>query len=310
MIPVAGEDGIMKAIVFDRHGGPEVLRDTEVELPEPGAGQVRVRVRAAGVNPIDGKLRSGGGWPIELPSIPGVEAAGVIDALGPDVTGLAVGDEVLGPTLTGSYAQFALSDRMVAKPAGLAWDVAAAVPVVAETALRVLRLLDVSAGETLLIHGASGSVGVLAVQLARQRGVTVIGTAGEAGRERIGRLGATAIGYGDGLVDRVRSVAPQGIDAVFDASGWGALPDSIALRGGPERIVTIADPNAADYGVLFTGGGADMVEPAAVADVARQVAAGELTVPIAARYPLADAAEAQRLSDSGHAGGKIVLTVD
>ncbi|BCJ33300.1 NADPH:quinone reductase [Actinocatenispora thailandica] len=300
----------MKAIVFDRHGGPEVLHATEVEVPEPGTGQVRIRVRAAGVNPIDGKLRSGGGWPIELPSIPGVEAAGVVDALGPDVTDLAVGDEVLGPTATGSYAQFALSSRMVLKPAGLTWDTAAALPVAAETALRVLRLLDLSAGETLLVHGASGSVGGLAVQLARQRGVTVVGTAGAAGRERLGGLGAIAIGYGDGLIDRVRSVAPQGIDAVLDAAGKGALPDSIALRGGPERIVTIADPNAAEYGVLFTGGPEVMIEPAEVADVAKRVAAGELTVPVAARYPLADAAEAQQLSDSGHAGGKLVLIVD
>jgi NADPH:quinone reductase-like Zn-dependent oxidoreductase len=302
--------GIMKAIVFDRHGGPEVLRDIEVDEPEPGPGQVRIRVHAAGVNPIDGKLRAGGRWPVALPSIPGVEGAGVVDALGPDVTGLAVGDEVLGYTATGSYAQFALSDRVVAKPAGLPWDVAAAVPVAAETALRVLQLLDLSAGETLLIHGASGSVGSMAAQLARQRGVTVVGTAGRTGRDRLGRLGVTAIAYGDGLVDRVRSVAPHGVDAVFDAAGKGALPDSIALRGGPERIVTIADPKAAEYGVLFTSGGEVRVEPAAIAEVAKRVAAGDLTVPIAARYPLADAAEAQRLSDTGHAGGKIVLAVD
>ncbi|BCJ32395.1 NADP-dependent oxidoreductase [Actinocatenispora sera] len=300
----------MKAIVFDRHGGPTVLQLTEVAVPEPGRGQVRIRVRAAGVNPIDGKLRAGGGWPIELPSTPGVEGAGVVDAVGPDTDGFAVGDEVLGHTATGSYAQFALSDRVVPKPAGLSWDVAAAVPVAAETALRVLRLLDLSPGETLLVHGASGSVGSLAGQLARRRGVTVVGTAGAAGRDRLGRLGVTAIAYGDGLVDRVRSVAPHGVDAVFDAAGRGALPDSIALRGGPERIVTIADPNAAEYGVLFTGGSEVMVEPAAIAEVAKQVAAGDLTVPIAARYQLADAAEAQRLSDTGHAGGKIVLTVD
>lgn len=300
----------MKAIVFDRHGGPEVLRLADAEVPEPGAGQVRIRVQAAGVNPIDGKIRSGGGWPVELPAIPGVEATGVVDAIGPGVTGVAVGDEVLGPTVTGAYAQFALSDRMVARPAGLATDTAAAVPVAAETALRVLRLLDLSAGETLLIHGASGAVGMLAVQLARQRGVTVIGTAGAAGQERITEFGATATGYGDGLVDRVRALAPQGIDAVFDAAGKGALPDSIALRGGPERVVTIADPKAAEYGVLFTGGGEGMTPPAEVAELARRVAAGELTVPIAARYPLADAADAQRLSDTGHAGGKIVITVD
>ena len=300
----------MKAVQYDVHGGPDVLHLAEVEVPEPGAGQVRIRVRTAGVNPIDGKLRSGNAWPVPLPATAGVEAAGVVDALGPGVDGLAVGQEVLGPTATGSYAEYALSDRMVAKPSGLPWDVAAAIPVAAETALRVLRLLDLSAGETLLIHGASGAVGLMAAQLARAAGATVLGTAGAAGRDRLTGLGITATSYGDGLVDRVRQLAPNGVDAVFDAAGKGALPDSITLRGGTDRIVTIADPNAAEYGVLFTGGPEVMIEATEVARVAERVAAGDLTVPVARRYPLAEAAAAQQRSDSGHAGGKLVLTLD
>jgi NADPH:quinone reductase-like Zn-dependent oxidoreductase len=299
----------MKAIVFDRFGGPEVLHESEVDVPEPGPGQVRVRVRAAGVNPIDGKIRQGlmeASFPTQLPVIPGVEAAGTVDAVGEGVTGLAVGDDVLGWTQTGAYAEYAVGSRLFRKPAGLSWEAAAALPVAGETSGRVLDLLAVGEGDTVLINGASGAVGTIAVQLAVGRGATVIGTAGEANHEHLAALGAVPTTYGDGLVERVRALAPNGIDAVFDVAGHDVLADAIELRGGTDRIVTIADfVGAQKHGVVFTGGGGhDVPDLTALAEL---VVSGELEVTVAATYPLADAAAAQAVVDAGHARGKVVL---
>jgi NADPH:quinone reductase-like Zn-dependent oxidoreductase len=203
----------MKAVQLDQFGGPEHLHLADVDPPVPGAGQVRIRVRAAGVNPIDAKIRSGvlqQVFPTELPAVLGLEVAGTVDAVGADVTALSVGDDVLGFADGAGYAEHALATTVAPKPAALDWARAAAVPVAAETALRVLRQLEVTAGDTLLVHGASGAVGSMAVQLAVARGATVIGTASEANRAFVEGLGATALGYGEGLVDRVRAAAPQG----------------------------------------------------------------------------------------------------
>jgi NADPH:quinone reductase-like Zn-dependent oxidoreductase len=304
----------MKAIVFDTFGGTEVLHEAETALPEPGPGQVRVRVRAVGVNPVDGKIRSGimeAIFPTTLPAVPGGEIAGVVDALGEGVERLSVGDEVLGWSDTGAYAQYALADASVlaAKPAGLDWTHAAALPVASDGAERVLDLLGVKAGETLLIHGASGALGTVAVQLAVARGARVIGTAGPANQEYVTSLGATALVYGEGLVERVRAVAPDGVDAVFDAAGKGALEDSITLRGGTDRVVTTADFRARDLGVVFAEG-PQRRSAARLAELAEQAAAGTLTLTVGATYPLAEAAKAQQVSDAGHGRGKLVLTVD
>ena len=166
---VTPEESVMKAIVFDRFGGTEVLHEADIEVPQPGPGQVRVRVKAAGVNALDGKTRSGmleAVRPTTLPAVPGGELAGVVDALGEGVTDVQVGDEVLGWSDTGSYAQYALATTVAPKPAGLDWQDAAALPVASKTAERVLNLLGVAAGETVLMHGASGGVGTLAIQLA------------------------------------------------------------------------------------------------------------------------------------------------
>ncbi|MGW7267853.1 NADP-dependent oxidoreductase [Streptomyces sp. NPDC054842] len=304
----------MKAIVFDTFGGTEVLHEVETELPEPGPGQVRVRIRAVGVNPVDGKIRSGimeAIFPTTLPAIPGGEIAGVVDALGEGVDRLKVGDEVLGWSDTGAYAQYALADATVLapKPAGLDWTDAAALPVASDAADRVLDLLDIKTGETLLIHGASGALGTIAVQLAVARGAHVIGTASPANQKYVTSLGATALVYGEGLVERVRELAPNGVDAVLDAAGKGALEDSITLRGGTDRIVTTADFRARELGVVFAEGpqrrSADRL-----AEIARQAADGALVTTVGATYRLADAAEAQRTSDAGHGRGKLVLTVD
>jgi NADPH:quinone reductase-like Zn-dependent oxidoreductase len=301
----------MKAVVIDKFGAPEVLHVVDRELPETGTWQVRVRVRAAGVNPIDGKIRSGTAqqmFPTQLPAVLGFDIAGTIDQVGPGVDGLAVGDDVLGFADGGGYAEYALTTTVVPKPAQLEWAAAAALPVAAETALRVLGLLKVAQGDTVLIHGAAGSVGTVAVQIVVARGATVIGTASEGNHDYLRELGATPVVYGGGLVDRVRAVAPDGIDAVFDAAGQGALPDSIELRGGTSRIVTIADPDAFRLGVSFSGEAAWDAE--AMAELARQAADGRLRLAVAQTYRLEEAPAAHAVVDTGHGRGKIVLLVD
>ena len=298
----------MKAIVYAEYGGPEVLRLEDVEEPHAGPGQIRLRVAAAGVNPVDYKIRNG--WmpdmaPASFPAILGMEASGVVDEVGEGVTGVVVGDEVLAPTVTGSYAEFALADDFALKPAGLGWETAAALPVALETADRVLETLGVTAGETLLVHGAAGVVGAFSVQLAVARGVTVIGTASPRNHEYLRSLGAIPVTYGDGLADRVRALAPQGVDAVFDVAGQDALDVSIELRGGTDRIVTVTDLRAFELGIVFSGSNRRF--GAQLTNYAKLVADHRLKVRVAASFPLADAGRAHELSATGHPGGKVVL---
>ncbi|MFF8383802.1 NADP-dependent oxidoreductase [Streptomyces kanasensis] len=303
----------MRAIVYTEFGGPEVLSLGRVPRPEPGPGEIRVRVVAAGVNPLDHKRRRG--WveefyPTTFPAVPGLEFAGVVDALGEGADGFAVGDEVMGWTRTGAYAEYAIAGDVVAKPAGLPFAEAAALPVAGETARRVLAELGLRDGETLLLHGAAGAVGRIAVQMAVALGARVVGTASPANHELLRRLGAVPVAYGDGLADRVRAAAPQGVDAVFDAAGHGTLPVSVELRGGTaDRVVTIAAADAAEHGVPFSAGGTPPEQVRAwTAEHARLAAEGRLVLPVAATFPLADAARAQETSEAGHARGKLVIT--
>ncbi|QXE35404.1 NADP-dependent oxidoreductase [Streptomyces sp. GMY02] len=303
----------MRAAVFEKFGGPDVLHTQNVDEPHAGPGEVRVAVRAAGVNPMDWKIRHG--WmeqlfSTRLPAVPGLEFAGVVDETGEGVTDMTVGDDVVGWTATGAYAQYALTETVVPKPPSLGWEEAAAIPVAGETARRVLDQLALRRGETLLLHGAAGAVGSVAAQLAVARGATVIGTASPANHDYLRSLGAVPVAYGEGLVERVRAVAPQGVDAVFDTAGRGALPDSIELRGGTtDRIITIADPGAADHGVAFSSGvTAPGRKRAALAENVRLAAEGKLRLRVAGTFPLADAAKAQEASESGHASGKLVIT--
>jgi NADPH:quinone reductase-like Zn-dependent oxidoreductase len=306
----------VKAIVYNAYGGPDVLHLAEVDTPTAGAGQIRVRVMAVGVNALEVKIRSGmmqGMIPVTFPAIPGSEIAGVVDQVGAGVAGFSVGDAVLGWSDTGAYAEYVLASTVVRKPEALAWAAAAALPIAVSTVEDVLAVLGLRAGETLLVHGAAGGVGSIAVQLAVQRGATVIGTASAANQDYLRALGAIPLLYGEGLVQQVRAVAPQGIDAVFDVAGKGALPASIELRGGTSRIATIADPAARSLGVAFVAGSPARRSPAGlarVADAARLAAMGDLTVTIDATFPLEQAAEAQRAVESGHARGKVVLRVD
>ncbi|MGW7267749.1 NADP-dependent oxidoreductase [Streptomyces sp. NPDC054842] len=304
----------MKAITYDEFGGADVLTFGELAEPEPGPGEVRVRVVTVGVNPLDHKRRHGwmeAFYPTTFPAVPGLEFAGVVDALGEGVTGFAPGDEVFGWTKTGAYAEYAIAGDIVHKPAGLSFEAAATLPVAGETTERVLGLLGLKSSETLLLHGAAGAVGQVAVQLAVALGATVVGTASPANHDFLRELGAVPVAYGQGLADRVRSAAPHGVDAVFDAAGHDTLPVSIELRGGTtDRIVTIAAQDAAEYGVVFSGGGtpSDTVRTW-LTEHGRLAVEGGLTVPVAGTFALADAAEAQELSEAGHVRGKLILKV-
>ncbi|MGW0782440.1 NADP-dependent oxidoreductase [Streptomyces sp. NPDC002913] len=304
----------MEAIVYEEFGGPGVLHRALVDDIHAGPGQIRVAVRAAGVNPVDYKIRNGwmeAAFPTPLPATPGSEFAGVVDETGEGVTEFAVGDEVLGRSTTGAYAEYVLADvgSVARKPEALGWAEAAALPVATATAARVLDELAVAEGETLLLHGASGAVGSAAVQLATARGATVVGTASPANHDYLRVLGAVPVAYGHGLVERVREAAPQGVDAVFDAAGKGALEDSVELRGGtPDRIATIADPDAARYGVAFSaGGGESPAEGRRLAEYADLAAVGGLRIPVERTFALREAARAQELSEAGHVRGKLVL---
>ncbi|MEV7388091.1 MULTISPECIES: NADP-dependent oxidoreductase [unclassified Streptomyces] len=299
----------MKAISFKEYGGPEVLRLAEVTEPHAGPGQVRVKIVAAAVNPVDFKIRRG--WapqmgPVSFPAVPGLEGAGIVDEVGAGVSGVSIGDEVMVWTDTGSYAEYALASDFAPKPAGLDWETAAALPVAAETSDRVLDELAVGLGETLLIHGAAGVVGSVGVQIAVARGANVIGTASEANHDFLRSLGAIPVTYGEDLADRVRDVAPQGIDAVYDVAGIDALDVSVELRGRTtDRIVTTNDPRAFELGVTFSIGGRRFGPQ--LTDYARRAAGGRLRVRVDQSFPLADAAKAHELSESGHARGKVLL---
>ncbi|MFG2141216.1 NADP-dependent oxidoreductase [Streptomyces sp. NPDC048650] len=304
----------MRAIFYNEFGGAEVLTYGTLDKPQPAAGEVRVKVVAVGVNPFDHKRRYG--WvehfyPTTFPAVPGLEFAGIVDAVGDGVTAVAVGDEVFGWAATGAYAEYALAGDIARKPAELSFAAAAALPVAGETARRVLDALGLKDGETLLLHGAAGAVGQVAVQLALALGATVIGTASPANHAFLRALGAVPVAYGEGLADRVRAAAPQGVDAVFDTSGHDVLPVSIALRGGTtDRIVTIADVNAAEHGVPFSAGGTPPERVREVlAEQARLAVEGRLTVPVVRTFPLADAARAQELSEAGHVRGKLVIEI-
>jgi NADPH:quinone reductase-like Zn-dependent oxidoreductase len=297
------------AITFSHYGPPDVLTVTAADAPQPGPGQVRIRVRAVAVNLIDVKIRSGhmdGIFPVSFPVTPGWDVAGVIDAAGENA-GAVVGDEVFGVASAGGYSEYALLDQPVARPAGVSAETAAALVTVGEAAFRGLKHLNIKAGQTLLIHGAAGSVGTIAVQLAVARGVRVIGTAAAGDLDHVTGLGATAVRYGQGWADRVRAVAPDGVDAVFDTSGAGVLAESVALAGDTARVITIADEAAAQYSVRFTGADPADRFPEGRRELAALAAAGQLTVPIWRTYPLAQAPRAHADLEAGRNHGKVIL---
>lgn len=298
------------AVMFSEYGGPEVLELGTISPPVPGPGQVRVRVHATAVNPIDLWLRNGrmdGVIPLEFPTVPGHDVSGVVDEAGDGVT-FSKGDEVFGFSTTGAYSNFALMDQPFAKPQDLSFEKAAAIVTVGETAYRALVHMDVKAGETLVIHGAGGGVGSVAAQLAVERGIQVVGTAGERDHERLLAFGAIPVLYGDRWADRVKAVAPNGVDYVLDAAGAGLLADSIDLVGGiTDRVLTIADMSFAEHHVRLTGLDPRDRFPEALPSLAARVASGELDILVWRTYPLADAAQAHAEIEAGRNRGKVVL---
>lgn len=308
----------VRAVVATAFGGPEVLEVVDVPVGAPGPDEVRVRVRAAGVNPVDAKVRSGmfGSDPADLPRRLGSEAAGVVTAVGEGAP-FAVGDEVVAYPIGGAYAEEIVVDSssVVAKPAGLGWAEAAGLLLVGATAAHALAATSVSEGDTVLVHGGSGGVGLIAVQLAALRGARVLATASPARHDLLRDLGAEPIAYGDGLLDRVRAAAPDGVDAALDLVGTAeALEVSLALVP-VARIATIANFDtapAAGVAVLGGGPGADPgteVRAAARPELLALAAEGRLRVVVDAVLPLDEVVEAHRRIDSGHTTGKIVLEV-
>jgi NADPH:quinone reductase-like Zn-dependent oxidoreductase len=300
---------MVKAVRFSQFGGPEVLEIVDLPDPHPGPGQVRIAVRAAGVNPSDWKKRQGL-MDEELPQTLGYEAAGIVDELGDGVTDAAIGDRVFGFCTDGmAQAELALLSLYAPIPPSLDFADAAALPSAVETATRALDQLGVRNGSTLLINGASGSVGSAAVQLAVVRGARVIGTASQANHDYLRSLGAEPVSYGEGLVERVRALAPDGVDLALDVAGSGVLPELIELAGGAGNVITVADfGGAQEHGVRFSRGDAGRALHS-LADIGELIESGRFSLPVAQTFPLTDVAEAHRVSEQGHGRGKLVLLV-
>ncbi|TYB56449.1 NADP-dependent oxidoreductase [Nonomuraea sp. PA05] len=303
----------MRAAAFTEPGGPEVLKVMEIPAPQAGPGQVRVQVRAAGVQPFDAAVR--GGWlppyldEVSFPRIPGNEFAGVVDQVGEDVTGVAVGAGVLGFSRLFAYAEYIVvpATDVTAKPDRVPWEVAGGLTSGVQTAELAIDGIGVAAGDTLLVHGAAGSVGTAAVQIARRRGATVIGTAREVNHDYLRALGAVPVAYGEGLADRVRALAPGGVDAVLDGAGGHALEVSLELVRDRARIVTLVEHGrAAELGVRLVQGERSAER---LGRYAALYADGAFAFPVRRAYRLEEAADAHRDIETGHGQGKIVLTI-
>jgi NADPH:quinone reductase-like Zn-dependent oxidoreductase len=309
------------AVVAAAYGGPEVLSVVEAEVPPPGPGEVTIEVRAAGVNPIDYKLYSGafGSSPDNLPVRLGLEVAGVVTEVGPGAAGpagpLSVGDEVVAYPVPGGYATAVTvpAKVVVPKPAELSWEQASGLLLVGGTAVHAVSVVQVSSGDTVLVHGGSGAAGLLAVQLSLAAGATVVATASERNQALLREVGAVAVTYGPGLLDRVNEAAPAGVDAAIDAVGTDeAIDVSLALVAEPSRIVSIAAFHRADTGIKLIGRGPGADPGTEIrANAWRQLlplaATGKLTLLPARTYPLAEAAKAHTLLAQGHPNGKLAL---
>ncbi|WP_318216140.1 NADP-dependent oxidoreductase [Streptomyces sp. SCL15-6] len=297
----------MKKVIFAEFGGPDVLQLIDADEPHAGRGQIRIAVRAAGVNPVDWRIREGqvlGAHPIELPSGVGLDASGVVDEVGEGVEGVEVGDRVFGEG-SSTYAEFAVLSAWARVPEGLTYEEAAGYPSVVETALRVIREVGVQSGQTLLVSGASGGVGSAVLQIARDRGIKVIGTAGAANQEYLRSLGAIGTTYGEGWVERVRELGH--VDAALDLAGSGVIRELVELTGDAQKVISIADLGAPEFGVRFSGVAGSV--PEALAEAVGLISRGKLHIPVEKSYTLAEAAAAHIDSRAGHTRGRRVLVV-
>ncbi|NEM91128.1 NADP-dependent oxidoreductase [Galbitalea soli] len=302
----------MKAVQFTEYGGPDVLTLVEIDEPHAGPGEIRIATRAAGVNPVDWKIRAGylaAYFPTRFPSGVGTDVSGVVDEVGDGVTTVSVGDEVFGTAPGGSLAEYTVLTDWVKKPAAMSFEEAAGLPLPTETAQRMLNYASPKPGQTLLINGAAGGVGLSAAQFAVSEGLSVIGTASEANHEYLSSIGVIPTTYGEGLVERVTALAPGGVDVALDAAGFGALPELMALTGSADTVVTVADMAAAELGVHLSPGPDEPRAPEGRTRAAELFERGSFRMPVAHRYPLDAASAAHEHSQSGHLRGKIIVTI-
>lgn len=301
----------MKAVQFSRFGGPEVLELVELPDPHPGSGQVRIRVYAAGISGTDPKLRSGAirfGETV-FPQRTGRDVAGIVDEIGEGVTDVAVGDRIFGIADDGAAAELALVSIRAPMPAALGFVDAAALPVALETATRSLDQLGIRHGNRLLINGAAGGIGTVAVQLAVARGARVIGTASLGNHGYLRLLGAEPVAYGEGLAERVRSIVPNGVDSALNVGG-GALPVLLDLAGGPGNVLELADMAAAkEHGVRFSNGFAGHAFHA-LDTIGSLIGEGRFWLPVERTYSLSQISDAHRISEAGHVRGRLVVVVN
>jgi NADPH:quinone reductase-like Zn-dependent oxidoreductase len=302
-----------RAVRFDQYGGVDVLRVVDVTDPVPGPGELLIRVRAAGINPGEGKIREGlmhELFPATFPSGQGSDLAGVVEAVGDGVEDFAAGDEIIGYTDNrASQAELVVIDaaNATAKPAGVPWEVAGALFVVGATAFAAVRAVGAGSGDTVVVAGAAGGVGSIAVQLAKRAGATVIGLASEPNHAWLRDHGVIPVTYGDGVADRIREAAPGGVDAFIDTVGPPYVELALALGVAPDRIDTIADFQAiSEHGVKGEGNAVG-ASAQTLAELAALIDQGALEVPIAATYPLDEVREAYTELERNHTRGKIVL---
>lgn len=302
-----------RAVIYESFGGPEVLELREVPEPHAGPGEVRVRVAAAGLNPMDWMVSSmpevAAQFGIAVPSGFGYDFAGAVDEVGGGVDGFAMGNRVYGGALARAVADFVVvnttAEALVHTPDGISDEVASTLPMVGLTAVAALEAIDVQSGDTVLIGGAAGGVGVLAVQLAKLAGATVIGTASQSTFEFLRELGAEPVAYGAGLAGRVRTLAPHGVAAAADLFGTETVEAALALAVPPERISAIAAGPNPPGGVRATGG--IDARPGALERITDAILANKITVPIAACFPIDQIRDAVTLQAGRHVHGKIVI---
>jgi NADPH:quinone reductase-like Zn-dependent oxidoreductase len=302
----------VKAVRFDEYGGIDVLKVAEVPRPVPGPGQVLVQVKAAGINPGEARIRTGALhaiWPATFPSGEGSDLAGIVAETGQGVTGVTAGDEVIGFTNhRASHAEYVVvgEEDLTPKPAGVPWDAAGALFVAGSTAFAAVRTAGLTEGDTVVVSGAAGGVGSIAVQLAKRAGAAVIGLASPANHEWLAAHGVIPVSYGDGVGDRIRSAASK-VDAFIDTVGPEYVLLAIELGVPPSRIDTIVRSDAATQHGVKQEGSAAAASADVLAELAGLIAAGELEIPIAAAFPLDQVQDAYRRLETGHLLGKIVL---
>jgi NADPH:quinone reductase-like Zn-dependent oxidoreductase len=305
----------MKAVKFDRYGDIDVLEVRDVPRPSPGAGEVQVEVKAAGINPGEAMIRKGvlhGRWPATFPSGQGSDLAGVVAEVGTGVQTFTVGDEVLGFTnKRASQAEFVVvpANQLTAKPPGVSWEVAGALFVAGTTAYAAVRAVELAVGDTVAVAGAAGGVGSIAVQLAKRSGATVLGIAGPSNDEWLSRRGVVPVNYGGDLAKRLRAAAANGsVDAFLDFFGGGYVELAVTELGVlSRRVDTIIDFAAVDKFGVKAAGNHDAADAGVLAELANLVAVGELDVPIAEVFPLDEVRQAYRILEQRHTRGKIVL---